>query len=275
MDGTEPVLYADILFLIDFCMDYLSLYATGKLLSLPMALGRTLLASLLGGVYGVFSVFIGLDGWVGAVLAVGVSMLMTLVSFGVREGVRGVCRTALAVWGVGALLGGVMTAVSGIFGPSSGELTGGAGGMLCGVLVVLMGLTRFVRQSFTKGTAEIEITENGNCWKGTGLLDSGNLLTDPLSGYPVVLLRRPAALTLLGEQADTLYRGNIPEETRGIRAVPVRTVKGMRILYGFLGRDITLRRGKRTWCRCAVVCVDHDTEDFGGCDALLPVSLMI
>ncbi len=268
-------MYADVLFLIDFSMDYLSLYAAGKLLSLPMSLRRTVLAALLGGVYGVLAVLLGADGVLGAFAAIGISFLLTLIAFGVREGVRGLVRAAFTVWGTGALLGGAMTAVGGIFGPPSAGTVGGFGCMVCGVFVVMVGLTRFTRQRFTRGTAEVEITESEVRWIGKGLLDSGNLLTDPLGGYPVILLRAESARSLLGAAVDTLYRGETPEGAVGVRAVPVRTVEGTRILYGFLGKNIVLRRGKRVWHRCAVVCVDHGTESFGGCDALLPVSLML
>lgn len=270
----ESVLYADVLFLIDFCMDYLSLYAAGKLLSLPMKLGRTVLAALLGGLYGVLAVLLRVDGFPGVLVAVGISLGMTLVAFGMREGVRGLFRTAFTVWGAGVLLGGAMTAISGLFG-TSGEYAAGGGSLLVSILLAMLGLARFSRQRFTRGTAEVVITAGEVRWEGKGLLDSGNLLTDPIGGHPVILLRAEAARSLLGEAVDTIFRGEAVTGAVGIRVIPVHTVNETRILYGFFGKDILLRQGKRVRHRCAVVCVDHNAEGYGGCDALLPISLML
>ena len=52
----ETVLYADVLFLINFSMDYLSLYAVSRLLALPSRAWRMLAGAGVGGVYGVLSV---------------------------------------------------------------------------------------------------------------------------------------------------------------------------------------------------------------------------
>lgn len=266
-------MYADVLFLIDFSMDYLSLYAASRLLSIKTTLWRAVLAAAFGGLYGVLAVIVGADGLIGAICTAAVSVLLSLIAFGVNGGWRGVLRTTVTVWGCGTLLGGIMTAFSGMFG---GSVAGGGGDIFCAGAVLLFALTRFARKRFARGTAEITLSYEARRWQGSALIDSGNLLTDPIGGYAVILLRPHDARLLLGYAADTVYKGNITDGAVSVRVVPMRTVDGTRLLYGFLAKDIEIRRGGRTYRRTAVVCVDHGSADgYGGCAALLPASLVL
>ena len=58
---TEEI-YGDVLFLINFSMDFLSLFITGKIMHLKMNKWRLLASATVGGVYGVASLFFPLDG---------------------------------------------------------------------------------------------------------------------------------------------------------------------------------------------------------------------
>ena len=49
--GMQIDVYADVLFLINFSMDYLCLYITARVLHRKMTLWRILSASALGGIY--------------------------------------------------------------------------------------------------------------------------------------------------------------------------------------------------------------------------------
>lgn len=253
-------------------MDYLSLYAAAKLLSLPAKWLRTALAAVAGGVYGVFAVAAGIDGFWGAFSAVAMSAVMTLIAFGIPADGFALFRTVMSVWGCGALLGGVMTALSGAFG---GAYSGRGTDLVFAGTAMVLGFLRPVRRRLTRGYAEVEIPGEDQLWHGRALIDSGNLLTDPISGAPVILLRAAEARTLLGEKTDTLYRGIPGPDPCGVRAVPVHTLDGTRILYGFFVRELTISRGRRRLHRAAVVCVDHGTEGYGGCAALLPASLLL
>ncbi len=269
----ETVLYADVLFLIDFSMDYLSLYAASRLLSLRTSLWRTSLAAILGAVYSVLSVLIGADGIPGAICTVFVSVLMTVISFGTLGGWRALFRKSVTVWGCGTLLGGIVTAFSGMFGTAVAE---GGGDLLCAGVIAVLALIRFARRRLAHGIAEITVSYGENTWQGNALIDSGNLLTDPIGGYAVILLRPTEAYTLLGRLTDTLYKGEAAEGSVGVRIVPMRAADGTRLVYGFLCKEVRIRAGGRMYVRTAVVCVDHGAggDGYGGCAALLPASLV-
>ena len=50
------IVYIDVLFIINFCMDFLSLYISGAFLHLKQSQKQLLFSALLGGCYAVFSV---------------------------------------------------------------------------------------------------------------------------------------------------------------------------------------------------------------------------
>lgn len=271
----ETILYADVLFLINFSMDYLSLYAAARLLSLPTKLWRLLAGAALGGIYGVISVMLLWQGIGGATLTFFISCGMVLLSFGGCDSGRGFFRAVFSVWGIGALIGGFMTVFSGML-PGAAPYSA-AGDIPVAALAVIL-FVRLAARRGGRGYAEISFTYGENTYTGRALVDSGNLLTDPISGLPVVLIRESDARRFAGGEVDGKFAGVMPQGlglSPGVRAVPLRTVTDVRILYGFLCNSLIIRKGKRTCRRSAVICIDKQSPGgYGGCGVLLPAALL-
>ena len=271
----ETVLYADVLFLINFSMDYLSLYAASRLLSLPTKTVKMLIGAALGGIYGVLSVLFFWQGIGGAVLTFLVSCGIVLLTFGSCDSLRGFFRAVFSVWGIGALIGGFMTLFSGMF-RTDAVYTSGTD-IPAAVFAVIL-FVRLAARRGGRGYAEISFVYGENTYTGRALIDSGNLLTDPISGLPVVLIRASDARTFAGNEVDGKFAGVVSGGiglSPGVRAVPMRGVADTRILYGFLCDNLRIRQGKRTMCRSAVICVDRQSvTGYGGCGALLPSVLL-
>lgn len=271
----ETVLYADVLFLINFSMDYLSLYAVSRLLALPSRAWRMLAGAVLGGLYGVLSVVFFIQGLVGATITFFVSCGMVLITFGRCDSVRGLFRAVLSVWGIGALIGGFMTLFSGMF---HGEAPHNTDADIPAAVLAVILFVRTAARRRGRGYAEISFSYGENTYSGRALIDSGNLLTDPISGLPVVLIRASDARTFAGNEVDGKFAGVLSGGiglSPGVRAVPMRGVADTRILYGFLCDKLCIRQGKRTVCRSAVICVDrHSPRGYGECGVLLPAALL-
>ncbi len=268
-------MYADILFLINFSMDFLSLYAAGSFLSLRRSVWRMSAAALLGALYAVSVTALQIGGIIGAMGALLISALMTGIAFGRGESLRGFLRGTAAVWGCGALLGGFMTLISGLFG---GTLPGGgAADLFFAGAAALLGFGRLLRRRIGRGFAEISIPYGENVCECRALIDSGNLLTDPISALPVILICAEEARRFAGDETDGKFRGVLQADAAmrgGVRIVPRRCGGETKLLYGFLCPEVQIRRNGRCICRRAVVCVDHDTDNYAGCSALLPASLL-
>ena len=256
-------LYADILFLINFAMDFLSLYLAGRAMHKPIRKPRILLSAALGALCGTVETCLGgfrafFRFLTGAVLSAG----MTCAAFGKPSGIRRLFRESVTVWGTGALIGGIMTFLMSLGDPvvtQSGErfplaLT------LC--FLLSLAVSRIHRTPKAR-TARVCVSANGIQAEFTGLVDSGCMVREPISSCPVILVKRRAAeefARLLEEESPSLR----------VRVIPVRGIGGERLLYGFLPDSVTVADEAVE----AVVAIDGEGGDYGGADALIPAELI-
>ena len=105
---TEEI-YGDVLFLINFSMDFLSLYIAGKIMHFKMSAWRVILGASVGAVYGVCSLLFDLGALFNNVITVLVMVMMCAIAF--RFGsFRNFAATAALFCGISMLIGGIMTA---------------------------------------------------------------------------------------------------------------------------------------------------------------------
>ena len=102
-------IYGDVLFIINFSMDFLSLYMVGKLLHIPMRAWRVILGASVGALYGVLELLLTVSGFVSFLMAVLVMLLMCYIAFGNQAFYRFAMTVALFC-GINMLIGGMMTA---------------------------------------------------------------------------------------------------------------------------------------------------------------------
>ena len=110
----------------------------------------------------------------------------------------------------------------------------------------------------------MEIVFGGNRYTLRLLADSGNLLREPISGLPVILLR-PGVLP--GGEPLTLERP-------GQRVIPFSSAGGSDILIGFRADSITLKTLTRKKDIQAYLAFDKAGNGFAGTDGLFPASLL-
>jgi stage II sporulation protein GA (sporulation sigma-E factor processing peptidase) len=247
--------YADLLFLINFSMDFLCLYLSIKLLHLPRVRWRMLSAAALGGVYSVVALFVSVGAWLSLALDIGVCLGMcVLCSAG--KGVR-VGRVFLlfgTYFGVSALMGGGMTAIYSLLSKANFPLgdvqSDGISAWMFLVLAAAAALVAaFGGRLFSKQTAvrtcTVRISINGVTWEMVGLCDSGNLLCDPISGTPVIVADRQTWLSAL---PDALRRAVESEgrqsvsssDGKRVRIVPMHTAQSSGMAVALLPDEILL-----------------------------------
>lgn len=269
----EHVLYADILFFINFSMDFITLYLTSRLTSGPPAGIRSVIAAAVGGIYGTAAVAAGIDGIIGVLAAGAVSAVMVLIAFGFGGGGVFLRRSAV-FWGFAALLGGVMTAICsfGDFGapgtPAGGTALLFAGSTLC--LLIMRVFTHFRRRRAVR----IAVEFGGRRAEFDALADSGNLVTDPLSAKPVIIADASVLRGIVPELcADP---SAIPDSLASrIRMIPVKGIGGRGMLTGFIPDSVTVFAGGRGQTADAVIAMtDAGAGFFGGYPANAPGTLL-
>ena len=242
------VIYADSLFALSVFTDYLLCLVTARFCSLRLKRGRYLLAAALGGVYAV-AVFLPGCAWMAHPLCeLCAAGLMGLVAFGGEEKLF---RCLAAFLAVSASFGGAAWAVA----LRRGSRPAPDLRLLIAVflgsyaLLTLLSHTRHRRAREHRTT--VTLTLNGRQSAFTALEDSGNCLSDPITGDRV-LLACPAALRpLFPGQEALLDQGAV--ELVSCEALPCRfrllqcaSVGGPALLAAFRPDTVTVDGEKRT-----------------------------
>lgn len=279
----EQVIYADVYFIVNFTMDALALYLTAKAVGNPPKLLRISLAAAMGAIYSLLTLFLPDENPLSFFTAVTFPFLMILVAFGWREKLRDTFRPLAAFWVISFLLGGAATAVSYLLGRWADReaLIGGRvealpgelpyWGILLLALVVGAILSLLLRRR--KKIPQTVTLTIGEDTQGavtlTGMVDSGNLLTEPLSGSAVILVDRELA-TFLPPELAFLRTKDPPTLTPRLRLIPYSTANGEGILYGYLPKIVQIGGKPRTAC-IAVASLPKGEE---AAMVILPASLL-
>lgn len=234
------IIYLDVLAVLNFCMDYCVLRASAGISGRECSAIRLAAASGVGAAYASICVLVPFCGAVPfRLICVGVMSAMT---FGFRQRAVWV-RNTLTVLLVSFVFGGGVCAVSAMCGTNFYR-----GGVLYApvsrtVLIVAAGISYFISAVVfrRKAAADAPRSERVTICAGgrTGtvhlLCDSGNLLTDPLTGRPALILTMQSAQILFPEAVRTAQPERIPFESLG----------GDGAMPGFVPEEIRREDGSR------------------------------
>lgn len=255
------ILYADVLVFLNFALDFLCLVITSRVAARKFVGWRAVLSALFGAVYALCSVGLSFPVWIHFPAAA----LLCLIAFPFGDAKR-FCKLCFVFAMTCACMGGLITAAYYI-----GMQKVTAWGIVLFAVVfcalcILYGL--YCRKKVSTTNMKIEVKFGTNALIADVLVDSGNLVTEPFSALPVVILSSSVF-------PSPLDRPDIENSPVPLRAIPIRTETGLGLLYGFIPDSITLcppfeKRRKID----AVIGIDTDNTDFAGCDGLLPGSLV-
>ena len=225
------IIYIDSLFFLNLLLDYLMLLCAGRLCSLPLARKRIALGALWGAVYAAAAVLLG-----GFLLHPAVKLASGAVAAVIAYGPgRRALRAIVAFFSVSAGFGGAVYALARLYGGDSGSKLFVPASMpllllsfaLCYAAVSLV-LRRSARRP-ERRLCRADISLRGREVSFAALCDSGNELTDPLTGRRV-LVAEPSALAPLfpgteltaGDAAELFVR--LSGQAPGLRMIPFSSV---------------------------------------------------
>ena len=254
----EQTVYGDLLFFVNFCMDFQCLFLVARLLRRPFAVRRAVLFSALGALYACTALFVSVPGAVAFVMDLAVCFLMCLGVF-VGTG-RGFLRFLVPFslyFGVSFAMGGMISGLSTLLAKLELPLAGGStdSSVLFFLLAALGGALTFLwgRLCQRRGRGErlrVTLRLQGKELCVEGIVDTANLLRDPLGGRPVAILDQrlarewlPAPLRLAAEGGGDVTA--LPAEmARRVRMIPTRTVAGQGMLLA-VAPDAAVLEGDR------------------------------
>ena len=275
------VVYLDVLFVLNFAMDYCILRCASALSGRPAAVWRLSLAAGFGALYAGGCVIFPVLSALPIRLASGAVMAGT--AFSIRNG-RLLVRQTLLVLLVTFVFGGITVAL---------EQMSGVSLMQNGVLVVQVsrrvlfaaallayGLSCMIFRNQAKEHRPRGESVCIHCGEQRTqvflLVDSGNTLRDPMTGKPVLLLTRDAAIRILPEQQrflpERLKSDNAAELVQqarqqgvtGWQLLAFHSVGGGGLLPCFHPRAVVRADGTVYDCMAAVSVADICSGEFDG-----------
>lgn len=141
-------------------------------------------------------------------------------------------------------------------------------GWLCALLGSAL-LPLLLRRSTSRPLprcATVEIRKAEHRLTLPALIDSGNLLRDPISGLPVIVIPRSAALRLITLSPD--HPGSCP-----VRCISVKTVTGASLMAVFRPDAVRLEV-EGTWILTQAI-IGLAPEGYQGAQALIPACLTL
>ena len=242
---------------VSILMDAACLTAAGRLCGLAAKPGRVLLGAC-AGTAAAMTVLACWGSRAGVYGALPIAALMALLTFGRRRCPKGM--TALMLEG---LLTGGMACYLNRWGL---RITAAALCCLPAGAFATRLLLREISRAGLRADVRLLLAEGGVTLDG--LVDSGNLLRDPVTALPVVVASGKALLPHLPPGTDCLDPGTLPP---GFRLILVRTAAGSRLMMCFRPRGLYIRRGRVWQAAEAVVAISAELE---GRRALLPEVLI-
>ena len=287
------ILYVDILFLINFCMDLFSLYITSRLLSCGRKNYALLIAAVLGGIYSVFSVLYAGSAVVSLIIDVFASVIITYIAFFGIKDIKKLFKACLLFYMVSLLIGGAVTAMYSFLNSFIGKDTvAEPDGLLKALIFIVLGAISAVcikmseiilKNTVKTKSVSVKMKLDNKSVSFDALVDSGNLLKDPFSGKSVIVVTLSAIEKVLPFDIRRAIKSKCYDisdisvkNAKRIRLIPVKTVAGSSTLVGINADQIEITDEKgRAYPANALIAVDSSTaNDFSGYGAVMPSSLV-
>lgn len=280
------VLYADTLFLANLVLNFLALSLTGSVMHVVHKKRRLFLASVLGGAYALVAVLCAFPGALHTVVGVLLSALLVLIAFGWCGRLGLFFRTFALFYFSVLLLGGGMEALFALLEETFGMRTDAVLRPADAVLVIgfsayfiLRFLARYLGGGELPHSVNVRIEHEGRSVTLSLLVDSGCLLSDPITGRGAILVSASSLGTVLPSEVISAAKARhveIPQElslAKRTRLLPLRGVGGEHLILAFRPDEVRLLTDGGTldvW----VGLYPSESTRFGGCRGLLPASLL-
>lgn len=209
------VIYADLAVVLNFAVDLLLLLSANRLSGHGACWKRVLPAAAVGSLYGMLCLLPGMRFLGNLVWRILVWIFMSVIAYGMT--VSGLRRGILFVF-LSMALGGVALGIG---------KSGFWGIVASAALVCILCFVGFREPAGLVRHVHVVLRYRGKQLTVTGLVDTGNLLCDPLTGQQVLLLGADVGQSLVG-LTDAQLRDPVSAikscELPGCRLIPYRSV---------------------------------------------------
>lgn len=257
-------IYLDVILLENLCMNYIILFATGLIHRVKIKAWRLFVASLIGGIYSILSFAPVLEIYTNFLFKVILSVVMVYISFH-PQNVKQLFKELIIFYLVSFAFGGCAFALLYFIKPQdilarNGVLTGtypikiALLGGIVGFVIVNIAF-KVVKGKLSKKDmfCNVSIFINGKEKQIKAFIDTGNLLKDPISGIPVIVVEVSELEEMIPKEIvenlneilqgkDTKVLTEIPEDYKlKFRIIPFSSLgKQNGLLLGFIADKVII-----------------------------------
>ena len=288
----EQTVYLDIYFLINFSMDFLGLFLSARLVERRIKYYRLVIAAGVGAAYACVALFLSAAGLWRLLLDALACLVVGGVAAFDRRALKSVPYFSLVFGAVSIILGGAMTALFYLFNRLGVDLLFGGGGGGDGISVwlfaILAGISGLLalkgggalKKRAVRKCGRIEIEYAGRRTSLSCLCDSGNLLREPISRLPCVLVELDALSSVLPYSlTEAVKKGNITlieeRERPRVRLIPSQSATGKAMLVGFRVDALRIDMGGGAAKTDAYVVLMTEKISEKGIKALVPSEIVL
>lgn len=242
--------YIDIVLLENLVMNYIILYVTAIIVKTEIRYIRILIGSLIGGIYAIITYISNLQIYSTLILKIILSIIMVYISFE-PQSLKKMLKELLIFYLTSFLFGGVAFALLYFVNPKNilaknGILIGTypikialLGGIIGSAIVITSFKIIKSRISNKDMFCNINLKINEKTIKTRAMIDTGNLLKEPISNIPVVVVEHMLLYDVISKEIlDNLEKilggdfENIPEEIKNEYTLKLKIIP-----YASLGKQ--------------------------------------
>lgn len=193
------VYYIEYVFAENFLIDFILLFITGKLIKRTIVYKRLIAAALIGALYVILTACIGRDFMMHFTVKFSVSVLMIVIAFDIK-GILANIRVILCFYMITLIMVGIITA---LYYLTYDRLTVNA--IVLSLFLGYAGLHFFFREIKARTDKSnymrtVTISMGGASCTLKAFIDTGNELTDPMTGKHVIVANIESLRNILGEE---------------------------------------------------------------------------
>ena len=216
--------YLDIILLENICMNYIILLATGIINKCKISHFRIILSSLLGAIYAIMTYLNIFEAYSNIVLKIILSIVMIYIAYLAKD-IKKLFKELIIFYLTSFAFGGISFALLYIISPTEVKLKNGVFVGTYPLKIVLMGgivgfLTIIIAFKSYKGKMnkkdiyyEIKIRLGNKEIETKAIIDTGNFLKEPITGFPVVVVERSLMYNIMPKcilnNIDEILGGNL------------------------------------------------------------------
>ena len=267
--------------MINFTVDILAIFVALKMVHLSIKMRRIILCGILGGAFAILELFISVKA-LEILLAAAFLLLITQISCIGASWSRRI-KFLLSFYISTFLISGIVSFMYQLMDRyvkniaiESGQSTNKKALVFSLIILLMIGALRLFIMMFSGATNEksVDLVINivGRRLEIEALIDTGNLVKDPMNMNPVIFIKKAYAERIFPKEVLELsHLDDLPLEYRKrIRLIPVTRGGQTHVMTGVKVDSVIMRREKSEEPLNATIVIDKEEGTYGGYFALAP-----